>query len=503
MTLQEAIDQVTGLAPKAAGQLIKHTDWNDLVEAVVTIGGELSDSQERIGKLESTAVELRQDLNGAIDRIDTVEGEVDQVRQQIAPLLNQYLVTTRCDRTNYAMGEVCVITATVTTLTGEPVTDRPWIDFVASWGRLRRVGGFTSRAGVGDNSLSVQVNQQGIARVQLRADHTEGFTETEEQEIESSLNTRVEETGFSIAQTLLQANSPTEFTAKHAFTALSLEYERNDTSSMRNYVDTYFVRKPKFEYNPHPLLPNPLGSWRDYRSTVMAMAKPDGDPTTADYSRGSSSIQITFRDWIGFWINDFVLDISPSILEFVPKIEPIFATPLFEATEIFEGFVAENIANKGIVGRMKTYDVMKGAIDRIQVQTPDSQILKKQATRAVAMQGANDVSQMVYSVKSEAATAIPMASAILGVQQQAAKIGSNVDSLSQRVTESEGVNQSLSVLEGRMQAAESVGSNIDQRLNLINDSVKSISVFDETSIESNVNQITANIQLIRSQLGGR
>ena len=54
-----------------------------------------------------------------------------------------------------------------------------------------------------------------------------------------------------------------------------------------------------------------------------------------------------------------------------------------------------------------------------------------------------------------------------------------------------------------MQAAESVGSNIDQRLNLINDSVKSISVFDETSIESNVNQITANIQLIRSQLGGQ
>ena len=63
------------------------------------------------------------------------------------------------------------------------------------------------------------------------------------------------------------------------------------------------------------------------------------------------------------------------------------------------------------------------------------------------------------------------------------------------------VRQSIAVLEGRMQAAESVGVNIDQRLNLINDSVKGINVFDDSSIQFGVNKITADIELIRNQLG--
>ena len=500
MTLQEAIDQMNLLAPKASGQLIKHADWNALIEAVLTIGMTTSNHDTRLDQVETDTQTLREELDAAVQRIDDVEEDFNGLREQVAPLLDQYLVRTRCDRTQYAMGEVCVITAEVTTLTGEPISERPWIDFVASWGRLRQVSGFTSRGGVGDNSLSVRVNSEGIAQVQLRADHTEGFTETEETEVQSSLQTLVEVSNASIAQTILNANSPTEFTAQAAFRALSVEYERNDSNTMRSYLDTYYVRKP--EYQIRPLRPNLFSNWRDYRATVMVMAKPDGDPTTADYSRGASSIQITFRDWINYWLNDYVLDINPGVATILPDLTPIFTRPLAEASIDFSDYMATNLVNKGVIGRMKTFDIFKEAVGRVSTDnnTMATQF-KEQVINAVAVQGSNDVSQWVYSVNASAAQATPAATALLSVQKQTADIDNNINSLSGRVQETENISNSISVLEGRMQAAEGVGVNIDQRLNLINDSVRSISVLDETSIQSGVNRISADIELIRTQIG--
>ena len=84
-----------------------------------------------------------------------------------------------------AIGELCELTAKVTDLRGNPLSaPYPWVDFVAAWGRLRSKGGFVTRPGAGDNSLSVQVNAQGIAQVLLRAEHSEGFAEAEEEQTE-------------------------------------------------------------------------------------------------------------------------------------------------------------------------------------------------------------------------------------------------------------------------------------------------------------------------------
>lgn len=493
MTLEEAITQVTALAPKSAGHLIKHNEWNTLVDSVLAITGAVTVNQQRLDQVEADALTLRSDLDAAVARLDTVEQDFEVLSGQVAPLLDQYLVRTSCERVRYAMGEVCEITAEVTTLAGEPVSGRPWVDFVTSWGRLRSVSGFTSRAGVGDNSLSVRVDNQGIARVLLRADHTEGFTETEELEVQGSLQTLVEASNASIAQTILNASGPTEFTAQAAYSALSFEYERNDSNTMRSYVDTYFVRTP--EYQVRPIRPNPFSNWRDYRATVMAMAKPDGDPTTADYSRGGSSIQITFRDWISYWINNYVLDVNPAIQAVLPELEPIFTLPVAEATFQFEDLMANQLFNMGVIGRMKTFDVLKQAVGQVGGATdPVMAQFKDQVANAVAIQEANDVNQWIYSIDSSAAEGTPSAVAFLEMQQQSAE-------LSGKVQETADVGQSIAVLEGRMQAAEGVGVNIDQRLNLINDSVKAINVFDDTSIQSGVNKITADIELIRNQLG--
>ncbi len=500
MSLEDVITTLKTLADKEAGQLIRHTDWNALIESLVTMGGTVEDNIGRLDQVEGDLATLQTDLGDAVARLDQAEQDLQTLSNQVAPLLDQYLVRTSCERVRYAMGEVCEITAEVTTLTGEPVSGRPWVDFVTSWGRLRSVSGFSSRAGVGDNSLSVRVNSDGIARVQLRADHTEGFTETEEQEVQNSLQTVVEASSLSIANTILNASSPTEFTARSAFTALSLEYERNDSNAMRSYVDTYFVRMP--EYQVRPIRPNPFTNWRDYRATVMAMAKPDGDPTSADYSRGGSSIQITFRDWINYWINDYALDINPYVQAILPELEPIFARPVAEATFEFEGLMEQKLLDKGVIGRMKTFDILKEAVIQVGDPTdPAKTRFQEQVSKAVAVQGANDVNQWIYSVNGNAAQGTPNAQALLSVQKQSADIGSEVADLSGKVQESENIGQSIAVLEGRMQAAEGVGVNIDQRLNLINDSVKAINVLDETSIQSGVNKITADIQLIRNQLG--
>jgi len=500
MTLAEAITQLNGLAPKSAGQLIKHSDWNALVEAVLAIGTTADDNRTRLDQVEAHAATLREDLDAATARLDSAEEALESLSGQVAPLLDQYLVRTRCDRVRYAIGEVCVITAEVTDLNGETLEDRPWVDFVSSWGRLRSAPGFTSRAGVGDNSLSVRVNSEGIAQVQLRADHTEGMTETEEQEVEASLQTRVEVSDTSIAETILNASSPTEFTARAAFSALNLEYERPDTSAMRSYVDTYFIRIP--DYQVRPIRPNPFANWRDYRATVMAMAKPDGDPTTADYSRGASSIQITFRDWINFWINDYVLDVEPAVADIMPDLEPIFTLPLAEATVQFQDVMFDQLAEKGVIGRMKSFDILKEALQQTTTPTdPNAGLLKDQLYSAVTVQGANDVNQWVYGTSAKAAADIPTATAFFTLQKQSAGLGQEIAGLSGQVEETREVSQSIAVLEGRMQAAESVGVNIDQRLNLINDSVKAINVFDDSSIQFGVNKITADIQLIRNQLG--
>lgn len=492
MTLQEAIAELSGINNKGPGKLIKADDWNLLVDAVSLIGGELALSLERLEDVQSRTESLEATVEDQQERLERLE--------PLEPLLENYIVRTRCERVNYALGEVCVITATVERIDGEAFDELPWVDFISSWGRLRAASGFTSRAGVGDNSLSVQVNAQGIAQVQLRSDHTEGFSETEETEIEFGLQNLVDVSNLSIAQTILQAPTPTDSRAQAAYRSINFEYERTDTNAMQAYLDTYFVRMP--EYQIKPLRPNIFTTWRDYRATVMAMAKPDGDPTTADYSRGASSIQITFRDWVSPWINDYILDLDFGIAETAPALGPIFALEPELAIPQTELFIAEGLLGKGVIGRQKQFEIYKSAfgVAGSNVTDPAMNLFKDQTIHALAMQEANDVNQWVYSANSQAAAATPAATAFFGAQKQSAAVETNVVNLSTQVQQTEDFRLTMAGFEGRMQAAESVGINIDQRLNSINDSVKAINVIDETSIQFGVNNITSNIELITEML---
>jgi len=498
MTLQEALTALATLMPKAAGQLIKPTDWNLLIDSVASIGGASQQYQTsndaRVTQLETLAAGLRTDLDGVIGQIAGVQ----QAVASLQPLLNQYVVTMRCDRVNYAMGEISELTAVVTDLSGNPVAEAPWVDFVCSWGRLRPKAGFESRAGVGDNSISVRTNASGIAQVLLRTDHTEGFSEAEESQISTALTAQVPAASNTIAKTLLAASTPTEALSKSAYQALKVEYDRTDSIAMRSFVDTYFVRTP--EWLSKPARPNIFGSWRDYRATVMAFAKPDADPTTPDSTRGGSTIQITFRDWISHWINDYVSDLGGIVATYTPQLTPALNLPYQTAVINIKDLVENGVRDKGIVGRVKHYDAIKLALDGITGNAQQIQI-KDQVKNAVTMQSTNDVAQMIYSVNSTQATELPVLQAMIGVQSQSAEIGSNVQVLSQQVAAQQNVAQSVAALEGRMQSAENVGSTIGSHLTLISENVRAINAFDQTSIQSGVNKINAEIALIRDRIG--
>jgi len=496
MTLQEAISALTTLMPKAAGQLIKPTDWNLLVDSVASIGVASLQNDTRVSQLEAQTTDLRGDLDGVITQLS----QVSQAVASLQPLLDQYVVTMRSDRVTYAMGEICELTAVVTNLAGEPIAEAPWVDFVCSWGRLRPKAGFESRSGVGDNSISVRANASGIAQVLVRADHTEGFSEAEELQISTSLTAQLSATNNSIATTLLNANTPTESASKSAYSALSLEYDRTDSIAMRSFVDTYFVRTP--EWLSKPARPNIFANWRDYRATVMAFAKPDADPTTPDSTRGGSTIQITFRDWISHWIKDYVADVAPLVATYIPQITPALNLPYETAVLNMKDLVETNVRDKGIIGRVKHYDSIKQAIDGIDAANSSQQFkIKEQVKNAVSMQGTSDVAQMVYAVNTQQATALPVMQAMLGVQSQSSAIGSNVEVLSQQVAAQQNVAQSVAALEGRMQSAENVGSTIGSHLTLISENVRAINAFDQTSIQSGVNKINAEIALIKDRIG--
>ena len=212
------------------------------------------------------------------------------------------------------------------------------------------MAGFNSRAGSGDNSISVQVNAQGIARVQLRAEHSEGFSETEEAQVSAVMQMQVPNANMTVAQSFMTAATPSDAPAKSAYKVLAQEYERQDSIALRAYADTYHVRTP--EYTLSPILPNFWTQWRDYRATVIALAKPDADPTTPDGARGAGSIQVTFRDWLWPWTLDYLDDFKP-----LQDLVLTQYTPLFLQANVYDHGAAEGADRSGPVRRDRPQEV--------------------------------------------------------------------------------------------------------------------------------------------------
>jgi hypothetical protein len=361
---------VDRLGNKSAGQLIKSEHWNELVAAIenlsTTVDERFAEVDARFQEFSATVDERFQELGA---RVEALAEDFGDFRGAVEPLLGEYYrLTMETTRTRYAIGELAEITARVTDLRGNPLdlsdeADRPWIDFVvASWGQLKPVAGFESLGGAGDRTISVRTDAQGVARVHLRSDHAEGFTDEDEAEVAVSLQTRLPATDRSIVETILSAATPIEAKERGAFRVLTAEYDRTDAPRVSKYADAYFSKNvPLIVGRTPPIFTH---RWRDYRSTVMAFARRDSDPVTPDQSRGVSSIQVTFRDWIAPWIiTDYFVETDTLVESFRDRLIPKIVDDLDQSVRDVKVEVNDFIFDKGLIGRQRNYQVMREAFD--------------------------------------------------------------------------------------------------------------------------------------------
>ncbi len=387
---------VDRLGNKAAGQLIKSEDWNELVTAVEDLSATVD---QRFAAVGEQLQELSDRVDGRLqeldNKVDALAEDFGNFRGAVEPLLGEYYrLTMETTRSSYAIGELAEITARVTDLRGNPLdlsdqAERPWIDFVvASWGQLKPVAGFESLGGAGDRTISVRTDAQGVARVYLRSDHAEGFTDEDEAEVAVSLETTLPTTNTSIAKTILSATTPMEAKERGAFRVLTAEYDRTDAPRVSKYADAYFSKNVPLIVGRIP--PIFTHRWRDYRSTVMAFARRDSDPVTPDQSRGVSSIQLTFRDWIGPWIiTDYFVETGPLVERFRDRLTPKITNSLDQSVRDIKVEVNEFVFNKGLIGRQRNFRVMSEAFDTVsppQAPTFDLNRVIKPIQEAIGVQ---------------------------------------------------------------------------------------------------------------------
>jgi archaellum component FlaC len=385
---------VDKLGNKAEGLLIKSSDWNVLVQAVEdndtaidalsasvderfkTVDTQITNLDTKVDTVRTDLKQLVSDLSDSVDaklanlhiKIDTVTETLAALAARINPIITSYCrLTLNTGRLNYAIGQLAEIIARVTDLEGHPIDvggGRPWIDFVTSWGQLKPADGFQSRGGVGDRTLSVQVNTQGEARVFLRSDFAEGFSDDEEDEVSAALTTVVSGINISVANTILDAQTPVEAKNKGAFRTMSLEYDRSDAVTVRKFMDAHYLRNPYLVTGK--LTPTFTHRWRDYRATVLAFVKKDSDPRTPDESRGVSSIQITFRDWIGPWLAlDYLGETTSLVEDAKNKLNPKITGDYLQSVGLFKQEVDDRIRNKGVMGKFREFKVLRDALDRV------------------------------------------------------------------------------------------------------------------------------------------
>ena len=493
MSLATAVTDIAALAPKAAGHLIRPQDWNTLISALGEFGLTLTAHDADVSDLKTRLGALETGLATAQAQLTAIDGRLEDLETQVQPLLGQYLVTLSCTRQNYAIGELCELTARVTNLTGQPLpAPFPWVDFVAAWGRLRAKAGFVSREGASDNSLSVQVNAAGVAQVLVRADHAEGFNEDEELQVSSVLDMLVPAQTFTVAQAIMAAPTPTDTRAKAAYQVINAQYQRGDSIALRSFADTYHVRTP--DWSIQPLKPSFTTRWRDHRATVLAFAKPDADPTTADGARGGASIQLNFRDWLGPWAFDFVAptpDVAGPLFEILPGLFEL-ADPL----DGFKGFFEAQYVKTGLLGKKQLIGALEDAMGRVNPgPDPVRQNLKRQMVAGLQAQGAAEI----YGMAGSGPKAL---GAQVSQGQYTGQVAQQVVGVTQQVAQTQGLVESVNVLEGRMQSAERVGQAIQSGLTKIDDGVRAINPLSEDSLRGNMERIGAEIASIRARVGG-
>jgi hypothetical protein len=490
-----------------AGQLIRAEDWNGLVAAVEKMDTALTEQ----------VTTLSQTVNTELTALTTQVTALQSWRAAVEPMLSQYVqVTLITSKLRFAIGEQAQITATITDLFGKPLdlpnaATRPWVDFVATWGKLKPAPGFQSLGGAGDRSISVQVNASGVARAFLRAEHVEGFSEIEEDEVASALLTIPQNSAQSLSDMFLDTPNPVTAKQRGGFTQMTSIYDKQESKAFRRYTDTYYLGNQNSfaeAFNPT------VTQWRDYRSTVLALVKNDIDPATPDHSRGASSIQLTFRDWITPWIFlDYVFETAPLENNFKLEFEAKVNTDYKQTAKNLQDHIKRSTQDKGILGKHRTYKALHGSLEKLTPANPPqflSELAKSMQEAVRAQQSllgsqagavglpSQDVAFDVFSsasIKPDSTTFDFRAS----VGDLEAKIGSlrqNFETVRGGV---ESADTKIAGLNARLERALATGGEVAQLRNAVTDVQTKVQVLRDID-PSNVRQGLSTIESLNNRV---
>lgn len=349
---------------KSAGELIRAEDWNGLIDGIDVLAASLT---QGLAALSSSVDDRFAKLD---TRLGQAEAGIADVQGSVAVLLTQIRrLSLQTGQLTYAVGEAATVTARILDARGNPLVlddaaARPWVDFVSTWGQLQPASGFTSLGGDGDRTMSVQVDAQGVAAVLVRSAPAQGFTAEAEGQVAASLTTVLPATNVNVRDTFLRAATPMEASLRGAFDVMSREYDRSDAVNVRNYVDTYFVRDPGRVVGTLP--PVTHDTWRDYRTTVLAFVKGDGDPSTAEAGQGVCSLQVVFRDWIGPWLNlDYLPKAADLAKEYTLQLKPRVGLDFATTASGLQEEIARTVGSKGLVAKHRDYAALSSALDQL------------------------------------------------------------------------------------------------------------------------------------------
>jgi archaellum component FlaC len=503
---------------KTAGQLIRADDWNDLVAAIDALATGLTtdlntletETDTRLDADEAQLAAAKAQLDTLATTVTELEGEVTALTQ----LLGQYFrVNLSTSRVTYAAGEQATIVAQIRDLRDQPVTftdaQRPWIDFVTVWGRLAAAPGFQSIGGDGaggDRVLSVRVNSTGQAQALVRAEIGVDLSPDVHADMAAALTTKL--SPKSVAQTILESATPQEAKSSGAFAAMAAMYDKKTAGGVRTYADKYYVDKSAVivgKVTP----PIVMHSWRDYRSTVLAFVRADSDPTTPDQGRGVSTIQLSFRDWIGPWIVTHYLDdleIAKAVPTVQNKLAPKFTNDYFDSvTRVkaeIDGIVGGN--GRGLIGRIKDFQVVHNALDGIAVSQPAALVDKvtKTVQQAVAFQQTLEPAQASTfgagdKVALDAVTETTVAANgdVTAVKSQVAAIQSKVDQVGGKVDDQ---GKTITALDTKVTQTSSRVQTIDSRVGDVNTKVNKVQALYPDTVRDQFLDIREAVLEVRS-----
>lgn len=496
MTLQSDITELGKLNDKEPGHLIRHDDWNTLVNAVIdnlTATKAIQDLD-----LPKQINDLSINLTKAISDLKTeLKTDLDKLKQQVAPLLANYVVTMQASKDRYAEGQLAEITLKVTALDGTLVAPKPWVDFVCTWGTLYAATGFaSSNKGESGNSLSVQVNDQGVAKVLLGAPTGLSMSVSELAPVQAVMMMTMGGGGQqSVADAILGAATPQDALAQQALALLNTEYDKPGISPWANYVNAVQMSPGAAGAAQW----GSTGTWKDHFATVLAFARPDGVPTSPDGARGAASIQLTFREVISTSNPGYVTPGKDD--KFKKDVRDIFELALDNPLDKLDDRVKGDLKGKGYRYRVKYLNTAREVLHELASTTTKAEVVKvvKQAEAGVSMQLASEsggwagIPQSAEQGTAMMQATFAQAAETKAVVQQVAQVAATAQT-------AKGLAEAVSLMEGRIQNTESLGRNIQSSLLTINESVRNLKPLDETTLQTGVNRISADIANIKAKL---